>query len=117
MLQGIGIDLITIEQFKNLKNKKTFLKNFLNDHEISRAAILKNKNRYLAVLFALKEAVMKTFHIGLNTGSHWHDIKIHKDFKVNLVGIFKKINERRTQILVSKSSSKKYAVGLVLTQK
>lgn len=117
MLQGIGIDITPIKRFRNLKNRKAFLRNFLSDRELAGAVSINNTNRYLATLFALKEAVMKALHMGLKNGSNWHDIRIHKDFKVALIGSFKKIRDQRTRILVTKSSSEKYAVGLALIQK
>ncbi|MGB3340092.1 MAG: 4'-phosphopantetheinyl transferase superfamily protein [bacterium] len=115
MLKGIGIDITTIARFKNPKNKKTFLKNFLNDREISQADILKNKSRYWATMFAIKEAVTKAFKIGFHAGSYLHDITINKNFNVDLCGILSKTSKRKTEILVSKTSSEKYALGLALT--
>jgi phosphopantetheine--protein transferase-like protein len=117
MVQGIGIDITTIKRFKNPRNQKTFVKNFLNDHEISRAGILKNKNRYWATMFALKEAVMKAFKIGFHAGTYLHDISIHKGLNVDLRGIFNKISKNKMQVLISETSSEKYALGLALTYK
>jgi phosphopantetheine--protein transferase-like protein len=117
MLKGIGIDIATIARFKNPKNKKTFLKNFLTDREISRSDIFKNKSRYWATMFAIKEAVTKAFKIGFHAGSYLHDITINEDFNVDLCGIFSKIGKGKTKILISKTSSEKYALGLALTYK
>lgn len=117
MIQGIGIDITNIARFKNQKNKKMFLENYLNDEEILQVDILNDKTHSCAVIFALKEAVMKAFKVGLNSGVNFRDIRINKDFTVNLRGIINKINKGKKEILISKTSSKKYALGLALIGK
>lgn len=116
MLKGIGVDITRIKRFNNVKNKGRFLKQFLNDEEISEANETNNKNRYWTALFAIKEAIFKAFKTGLYFGSYWHDINIKKDFEVNLSGYFGKIIKSRTRISVSKTCSKQYALSLALIE-
>ncbi len=116
MLKGIGVDITRIRRYNNVKSKDRFLKQFLNDEEISKANRTNNKNRYPMTLFAIKEAIFKAFKIGLYFGSYWHDISIKKDFKVNLSGYFRKMIRSRTRILVSKTCSKQYALSLALIE-
>jgi phosphopantetheine--protein transferase-like protein len=115
MLQGIGIDITPVARFKDPKIKETFLKNFLNNTEISRVNILKDKNRSWAIMFAIKEAVIKAFKIGFHHGTYLHDIMISENFDVDICGIYDKIKKGKTKILVSKTSSEKYALGMALT--
>ena len=114
MFQGIGIDITTIARFKNQKNKKMFLKNFLNDHEIVRTDISCDKDRSHAVMFAVKEAVMKASKNGLSSGVDFRDIILNKDLTITLRGIIGKLNKNKTKILISKTSSEEYALGLAL---
>lgn len=116
MIKGIGIDIITIKRFDTVKDKETFLKQFLNDEEILEANKTDNKNRYWATLFTIKEAIFKAFKIGLHFGSHWRDIRINKDLKINLAGYFGKISKNKTKVLVSKTCSRQYALSLALIE-
>ena len=68
-------------------------------------------------LFAIKEAIFKAFKIGLHFGSHWHDIGINRDLKVNLSGYLEKISKNKTKVSVSKTCSKQYALSLALIEK
>lgn len=117
MIKGIGIDIITIKRFNAVKDKERFLNQFLNDEEILEANKSDNKNRYWAALFTMKEAIFKAFKIGLHFGSHWRDISITKDLKVNLSGYLGKISKNKTKVLVSKTYSKQYALSLALIEK
>jgi len=116
MIKGIGIDIITIKRFDTVKDKERFLKQFLNDEEISEANKNDNKNRCWATLFTMKEAIFKAFKIGLHFGSHWRDIRINKDLAVKLAGYLEKISKNKTKVLVSKTCSKRYALSLALAQ-
>jgi holo-[acyl-carrier protein] synthase len=53
----IGIDITTISRFKN-KNKK-FLKRVLHSNELKEYLNLEEKNKYLAIRWAIKEALFK----------------------------------------------------------
>lgn len=116
MLKGIGVDITRIKRYSNVKNKDRFLKQFLNDEEISEANKTNNKNRYPMALFAIKEAIFKALKIGLFFGFYWHDISIKKNLKVNLSGYFGKMIKSKTRILVSKTCSKQYALSLTLIE-
>lgn len=114
MLHGIGIDIATIARFKNQKNKKSFLKNYLNNEEILLTTAANNKDSCCAVMFALKEAVMKAFGLGIGSGVNFRDIAVNKNFKIKLRGANKTINKNKKKILSSKTDSEKYALGLAI---
>jgi phosphopantetheine--protein transferase-like protein len=115
MLQGIGIDITPVARFKDPKIKETFLKNFLNNKELARVNILKNKSRHWAIMFAIKEAVIKALKIGFHHGTYLNDIMISENFDVDICGIYDRIKTSKTKILISKTSSEKYALGMALT--
>ena len=116
MLKGIGIDITEIARFKTLKNKEAFLEQVFTDGEIQNANGFSNRNMYWARLFAIKEALFKTFKIGLHYGSYWQDIEISKDFAIRLSGYFRKVFNKKTKVFVAHSCSQKLAVSIAFIQ-
>jgi phosphopantetheine--protein transferase-like protein len=117
MLQGIGIDITALQRFSNTGHREALLENMFDKEEIHAGHSKKEKIRYWAVLFAIKEAVMKAYKTGFHTGSHLHDIHINQDYEVEMRRCFKNSDKHKTRIITSKSSSDKYALGVALTCK
>lgn len=116
MIKGIGVDIISTIRFETLKKKKAFLEQVFTHDEIEKAKDFSNRNMYWARLFAIKEALFKTFRIGLHYGSYWQDIQVSKDFVVRLSGYFQKFFNKKTKVFVTHSCSKKLAVSIALVQ-
>jgi phosphopantetheine--protein transferase-like protein len=114
MITGIGVDIIDRARFHNVTDKH-FLGQLFNEREL-RAASTHHDATHWASWFALKEAVMKTFCIGLHLGSHWHDIEIHEDGGVMVSGIFTPHLKSSTVIHATRCRSKRHVIGFVLAQ-
>ncbi len=116
MLKGIGVDIISATRFETLEKKKAFLEQVFTDDEIKNAQDFSNKNMYWARLFAIKEALFKTFRIGLHYGSYWQDIQVSKNFVVRLSGYFQKFFNKKTKVFVTHTCSRKLAVSIAFVQ-
>ncbi|MBI5020871.1 MAG: holo-ACP synthase [Ignavibacteriales bacterium] len=118
MIKSIGIDIVGIEKFKHVENDKNFLGEILTGQEISLIRDSKNSTAYIAKIFALKEAVMKSLGWGLTYGSYWHDIEVLDDGQIKLTGILKVQAEKMqvSKIHSSYSNSKKYITAFVLLE-
>lgn len=62
-----GIDIVKIERFNNIKEKKTLLKNIFNESEIEYIKRVNYKANTVAGLFAAKEAVLKAIKKGIDS--------------------------------------------------
>jgi len=112
MIKGIGIDLINIERFETLKNKKEFLNQILTKNELKICAAGKKKNRCYVLLFTVKEAIFKACRIGLSFGSYWRDIEICNGLSISYTGRFRRIKK----IHVSSGCSKRYALSFAIKE-
>ena len=70
MINGIGIDIVSIDRIKSLKEKygDRFLNRVYSADELNNINKIKNKNKIeqkIAGFFAAKEAFLKSLHIGL----------------------------------------------------
>lgn len=115
MITGIGIDIVDRARFQNVTDEH-FLGQLFTEKELH-AASPHHDTTHWASSFALKEAVMKAFCIGLHLGSHWHDVEIQKDSGVTVSGIFTPHLERSTILHATRCSSKHHVIGFVLAQK
>jgi holo-[acyl-carrier protein] synthase len=118
MIQGIGIDLVEIERFKNVKDKDDFLQQILAEKEIRDIPEGKSRDIFSATMFAVKEAILKALGCGLHYGSFWHDIEVSPELKPSLHGFVGKLaNEQSiSKIHITKSRSKKYLVTFVILE-
>ncbi|MCR8613132.1 MAG: 4'-phosphopantetheinyl transferase superfamily protein [Mycoplasma sp.] len=71
----IGVDITTISRFKN--KGSSFIKKVLSEEEILEYNVSKNKPRFLAVHWSIKEAIFKVD----NKYSNFKDINIIKENK------------------------------------
>jgi phosphopantetheine--protein transferase-like protein len=110
MITGIGIDIVDRTRFDNVSDKQRFLEQLFTNKELQAVPA------HRAACFAVKEAVMKAFCVGLHLGSHWHDIEIHKAGQVMLSGIFTDNLKESTIVRATHCSSKHHALGFVLAQ-
>ncbi len=79
MVTGIGIDLVDVRRFQDIKEKDNFIRQFLTESEYSDAVQETRRDFFCARIFAIKEAIFKALGCGLHYGAYWHDIEIHQD--------------------------------------
>lgn len=120
MALGVGVDIIRIDKVKDAVENtgKVFLNKVFTPWEQHRAETHADPIAYLAMIFAGKEAIFKTFGIGWETGVQLTEIEI-KDGEFGepipiLTGKFAQIALQRsaTKILLSLSYDGEYAVGI-----
>ena len=125
MIYGNGIDIIDIKRIKKVIDKYgiKFKKRCFSKSEIERSEKRLNSVESYAKRYAAKEACAKALGTGLARGVFWKDIEVAnnqygKPFiklhgKANI--IFKNMNKNsNTQIEVSLSDEKKYAIANVI---
>lgn len=80
MILGTGIDLIEVSRIEDAFARfgERFLKRILREEEIAYCLRLARPGPHLAVRFAAKEAVSKSFGTGIGTELGWHDIEIRR---------------------------------------
>ena len=115
MIIGSGVDIIEVDRVKKAIKKwgDNFLKRVFTDEELSYAKNRRFPYEHLAARFAAKEAVLKAFS----------DRQIDfKDIKIINNGVGKPIcqlknNRDNTQIIISISHTKDYAVASAIITK
>ena len=125
MIYGNGIDIIDINRIRKVIDKygNKFKKRCFSISEIERSEKRLNSVESYAKRYAAKEACAKALGTGLAIGVFWKDIEVvnnqfGKPFiklhgKANI--IFNNINKNfNTQIEVSLSDEKKYAIANVI---
>jgi phosphopantetheine--protein transferase-like protein len=117
---GIGIDIVSINRVKDAieASGRLFLDKVFTPWEQKRAETCPNPTVYLAMTFAGKEAIFKTFGIDWETGVQLKEIEI-RDGQVGqpipiLTGKFAQIASERgvSKVLLSLSYDGEYAIGV-----
>jgi phosphopantetheine--protein transferase-like protein len=120
MALGVGVDIISINRVKDAieTTGSIFLDKVFTPWEQQRAYTHPNPVAYLAMTFAAKEAIFKTFGIGWETGVQLKEIEI-RDGQFGepipvLTGRFAQIASERgaRKVLLSLSYDGEYAVGV-----
>ena len=124
MIFGNGIDIIDVDRIRKVIEKygNRFKKRCFSISEIAKSKKRLNSVEFFAKRYAAKEACAKALGTGLARGVFWKDIEVDnnqygKPF-IKLHGkakeIFKNMNNTlSTQIEVSLSDEKKYAIANV----
>lgn len=114
---GIGIDLIEVERIESAVERfgVRFLERVYTKNELEVANRRKNNYQYLALRFAVKEAVMKALGYGWSGGIKWRDIECLNEGsspKVNLYGRAKEIADEMnyTTVLTTTSHTDNHAI-------
>ncbi len=119
MVLGLGVDIVTLSRVRDLieTTDKVFLDKVFTPWEQQRADAHPNPVAYLAMTFAAKEAIFKTFGTGWQTGVELKEIEI-RDGKFgepvpSLTGKFAELAAERgvSRVLLSLSYDGDYAVG------
>jgi len=120
MVLGVGVDIVSLSRVKDAVETtgKVFLDKVFTPWEQQRAETHPDPMAYLAMTFAGKEAIFKTFGIGWGTGVQLTEIEI-RDGRFGepipvLTGKFAQLASERgaTRVLLSLSYDGEYAVGV-----
>ena len=117
---GLGVDLITLSRMRDVLETggKAFMDKVFTSWEQERAQTHPDRAAYLAMIFAAKEAIFKTFGIGWETGVQFKEIEVrdgpHGEPIPLLTGRFAELaSERRvSRVLLSLSYDGDYAVAV-----
>lgn len=118
MIRGLGIDLLAVERFAALKDKEGFSRNVFTPAETGLIDRAPEGARYQALLFTLKEAVLKAVGCGLSSGSFWRNIEIGRDASVRTSGPVEEMAAAKavTRIHNSAACTKEQALCVVLLE-
>lgn len=120
MALGLGADIITLSRMKDAVETSgaVFLDKVFTPREQERSRAHPNRVAYLAVTFAAKEAIFKTFGTGWDAGVRFTDIEItdgpHGEPLAVLSGKFAELAALRgvSRVLVSVAYDGDYAIGV-----
>lgn len=115
-MKSIGIDIIEIERFSPVDNSNEFLEQIFCASEMQHAPTGKERRAYFALLFGIKEAILKALGCGLHQGSFWNNIEVTKEFAIHLSGVLQDMatSASISNIHLSFARSRKYIVALVV---
>ena len=124
MILGTGIDIIEVARIRASYDKfgERFLKRILKPAEIAYCLSHKNPAPHLAVRFAAKEAISKSFGTGIGRQLGWQDMEIGRKESgepfVILHDKGRKLLEQRgaNKIHVSLSHTENYAAAMAILE-
>jgi holo-[acyl-carrier protein] synthase len=122
---GLGVDIITITRMKDVLETggKVFMNKVFTPWEQKRAETHPDRVAYLAMTFAAKEAIFKTFGIGWETGVQFKEIEVwegeHGEPIPVLTGRFAELASKRnvSRVLLSLSYDGDYAIAIATLSK
>jgi len=123
MVKGIGVDIIEIDRIKRAieSSKDGFVKKVFTSAEIKYCEQQKNKFQHYAVRFAAKEAVLKAFSLGWDSGN-WQNIEVLTQINgapyIVVKNKMKKLckTKKIKKIFVSLSHFNLYAIAFVVLE-
>lgn len=118
MIRGLGIDLLAVERFSALDDKDAFSRNVFTPAERGRIEDSADRDRSAALLFTLKEAVLKALGCGLNSGSFWRNIETDRDGSVRTSGPVEEMTAAKAVSRIHNSSAHAapHALSVVLLE-
>ena len=119
---GIGIDVLEIVQLEKIVQEfgEKFYKRCFLESEILYSQKMRHSSKHFAVRLAAKEAVAKAFGVGIGSKLSWLDIEIQKrrnkapQIRLHNQGLKLAKEKGVTEILVSLSHSKQFAIAQVI---
>ena len=78
MTVGLGVDIIAISRMRDIleTSGRVFMEKVFTAYEQERCETRPDRVAYLAMTFAAKEAIFKTFGIGWETGVQFREIEV-----------------------------------------
>ncbi len=121
---GLGTDIAEIERIEQAlaRTGESFAQRILCEEEMNKFAQLKQKGRYLAKRFAVKEAASKALGTGIAKGVTFHDFCVDNDEWgkpiLTLSGTAQQIMQSMgaNHIHLSISDERHYAVATVILE-
>ena len=125
MAIGLGVDIIAISRMRDVLETggKVFMDKVFTSWEQERAETHPDRVAFLAMTFAAKEAIFKTFAIGWETGVQFKEIEVregeHGEPVSVLTGRFAELASERdiSRVLLSLSYDGDYAVAVATLSK
>ncbi len=125
MAIGLGVDIIALSRMKDVLETggKVFMDKVFTPWEQEQAQSHPDRVAYLAMMFAAKEAIFKTFGIGWETGVQFKEIEVregeHGEPVPILTGRFAELASERevARVLLSLSYDGDYAVAVATLSK
>ncbi|KXF80170.1 holo-ACP synthase [Enterovibrio coralii] len=123
---GLGTDIAEIGRFDTIIARKTgdaFAERVLTSSELEKYQQTKQKARYLAKRFAVKEAASKALGTGIACGVTFHDFEVTNDERgkplLTLSGVAKQMADSLgvNNVLLTIADEKRYAVATVLLER
>jgi phosphopantetheine--protein transferase-like protein len=122
---GLGVDIITLSRMRDVLETggKVFMDKVFTPWEQERAETHPERLAYLAMIFAAKEAIFKTFGISWETGVQFKEIEVrdgkHGEPIPVLTGRFADLASERdvSRVLLSLSYDGDYAVAVAALSK
>ena len=120
MVMGIGVDIIAISRMRDIleTSGKVFMNKVLTPYEQERCEAHHDRVAYVAMTFAAKEAIFKTFGIGWETGVQLKEIEVRDgewgEPMPVLTGRFLELASERkaSRVLLSLSYDGDYAIAV-----
>lgn len=118
MIKGFGADIVEVKRFEGIKNNTAFIDQILTEREKIIFSRCRSAGLYLAKIFAIKEALMKSLGVGLHLGTCWHEIEVSEEWNVTLSGKLKLFADelKYLNIKSSFSQSEYYIIALILIE-
>jgi holo-[acyl-carrier protein] synthase len=121
MIEGIGVDVVEIERFREVVKKweDRFLSKVFTDAELEYAHSKLNPFPHIAARFAVKEAVAKALTTGWSGGFRWKDVEVQNDVSGKPSVILRgKVKEllKGSRILISISHSDTIVVAFAVIE-
>jgi holo-[acyl-carrier protein] synthase len=119
---GVGVDIITISRMRDILETtgKVFMDKVYTPYEQERSETHHDRVCYLAMIFAAKEAIFKTFGIGWETGVQFKEIEVRDGRRGEpipfLTGRFAELVLERgaSRVLLSLSYDGDYAIAMAI---
>ena len=117
-MHGIGIDLLYVNRFDNLKNNKTFLNRIYTVQELDYIKKKNFNNDTMAGIFCAKEAFLKSIKKGIDSYSLKDIEVIHNEDNAPLILLHNELHDmyENYNISLSISHDKDYATAIVLIE-
>lgn len=116
MIRGIGIDIADIGRFRVSGDRRGLADQILTPGEIARMERRGADPSAIALLFAVKEALVKALGCGMTEGWRWRDAEVGADLSVTLTGRLADLAAERSvgDVRVSASVYGDHALAIVL---